>query len=697
MAKNKNPLNKEDSDPARVEPELETDKFSAKEKKDISEMIINDFDAGCQTMSNWISQKELDLRHYNAEKPSKLENLKKKAWQSDRNLGLCPSTCDAYQATLLSTCWNPDTIHYVAVEENDYNNQENLVRFTKWAVDKSEGNLYPEVDDFIHNRVVQGFSVFKIYWKVWYDWVDKRIPTKTGGYSLKTEKMRFEKGVMKNIADIDDIIIPDYGKDLQEQPFLIEVIHTNANDFRDAVERKLFDIGDTPIDKFLDKIKVNADDATGRIRKLKEEQLGESSIVNYDPTIHPIDLFEYHGYYKKGNKKERYRFIFEPFTETLLAGKPLRKITRTGKIPYIGGPFIRKPGKVRGKSLAALIADVVNAINNVFNQKSDFQYVSNCPFGFHRVTEEGYSKQAYELDPGVSYPTGDDDPAKSVFFPNLSRSTAWAFEDIKLLFEVLERATGAASYFMSNERGVSGTATRDKLINEKSETRFGLWVKRIQSDICEAITMFINMYQDWAPPNLGSRVLGKDGKKLFKNLSIKTLRGKYDARMTPDITSGSKAFEKEVMLWGYENLRNSVWVNPQINPKGSYNLDADAAKKIMGLTNVEKYLGKEPPDLPGQGETLDDEWTRFMQGDDFEPPEGATALAIQHLAGHLRQKEEQFHELDDEYKPIFEKHLFQTAINIQTFMQERRKEQMATQLAVKMVGENNSGIQPPEL
>jgi len=86
---------------------------------------------------------------------------------------------------------------------------------------------------------------------------------------------------------------------------------------------------------------------------------------------------------------------------------------------------------------------------------------------------------------------------------------------------MLERLTGAASYFMSNQKGVSGTATRDNIINEKSETRFGLWVNRIIEEITEAITMFINMYQDWAPPTLGERVLGEDGKKIFPNLSVK--------------------------------------------------------------------------------------------------------------------------------------------------------------------------------
>ena len=694
--KNKNPLNPTEKAIPRVEPELESDNFSKSELKDISEMIMKDYEVGYQISSNWISDKEKDLKQYDAQKPSILEGLSKKPWMSDRNLGLVPSTCDAYQSTLLSTCWNPDTIHAIATEENDYQNKDNLVKFMKWAIDKSEGNVYPEVDDFIHNRITMGFSVFKIYWKVWYEWVDKRIPTPSGGYRIKTEKMRFEKGVMKNIDDIDDIIIPDYGKNLQDQPFLMETIHMNSIDFTDNFERNVFKNIDN-VDKFLDKIKAGTTDENNRLRRIKEQQLGEDALVDYDPTTMPVDLLEYYGWWEKNGKKERYRFVFEPYTETVLSGKPVRKITRSGKIPYVGGPFVRKPGKVRGKSLIGVIADVSNAINNVFNQKSDFQFVSNCAFGFHRVTEEGYTKQAYDLEPGVSYPTGDDNPKDSVYFPNLSRSSAWAYEDIKLLFEVLERATGAAAYFMSNERGVSGTATRDKLINEKSETRFGLWVKRLQSDICEALTMFMNMYQDWSPPDLGSRVLGKEGDKIFKNLSIKTLRGNYDVRMSPDITSGSKAFEKEVMLWGYENLMMSPFMNPQVNPKGAYHLAEDTAKKVMGIDNVERYLGQEPPDMPGQSDNLDDEWNRFRQGDVFEPPEGPTQMAMQHLVGHMKQKGTLWHELDEVYRANFEQHLMQTAVNVQQFQREMQQEEMANKMAMDMIGKNNRGEARPEV
>jgi len=699
--KNKNPLNPEEKLIPRVEPELETDEFGDEERKKIVDIVLDDYKVGIDAAKEWNQNKELDIRHYNADKPSKLESLDKDDWQSDRNLGLCPAICDAFQAVLLATCYNPDTIHFVANEDNDFANKEQIEKFTKWGLSKAETNAYPDVGSYIHNKVINGFSAFKIYWKVWYEWVDKRIPKedkagKFRSYDIKTEKVRFEKGIIENIDDIDDIVIPDFGKTLQDQTFLIHVLHISSEKFKDRVKRNIFKFISDTVDNFVESIKNSRIKDAGGLSQVKAESLGEKELKDVPARVFPIDLIEWYGTYTKGGKTEEYRFIVEPYTRTLLAGKPLRKITRTGKRPFVGGPLIKFPGKVRGKSLPRLIMSVVNAINNVFNQKSDFQFFSNCPFGIHKVTDEGYTKGQFKLKPGVSYPSSSGDPKDFIYFPNLQRSMAWAESDFRFLFEILERLTGAISYFYSTQSRGSDTATRDILVSEKTETKFGLWVKSIQDELCEAFTMWINMYQDWSPPDLGNRVLGEKGRKLFNNLSIKTLRGNYDARMSPDITTGSKMMEKQIMMWGVENLSMSPWVHPQVNPKGNWNLWADAMKKIMGMENVERYLGKEPPAQSIDLEEVNDEWTRFLQGDDFDPPEGATPFAIQHLIGHMAQKEERFHELDEEYRINFEAHLFKTQMNVIKFHQTVRKEKIAGDMAGKTVQNMETQNQGPQ-
>lgn len=693
-----NPLSKADRLANRIEPDIETDSFSPEEMKEIVKMVLQDSKSDIESMSEWISDRKQDLKMYNGDKPSVLENLTKKNWQSDRNLGQCAATCDSYQATLLATCVNPDTIHFKGAKENDVDRKDNITEFTKWGLGRAEADFHQEADDFIHNRVVQGFSVFKIYWKVWYQWIDKRIPktNKQGditGYNIKTEKVRFEKGVIENLANLDDFLTPMHGKHIQDLDHCIHVLHMTGLDLKDKFQRKIFAKGD---DKFVAKLKNACYDwRIKTIKKEKAEQLGlkgAEDITNVDLRIFPIDVLEWYGEYTKNGRTERYQFRVEPTTETFLSGKPLRKVPgcRTGKYPFVGGSFIRKPGFLRGKSMPRLIMHITNALNNIYNQKSDFQYVENCPFGFHKP-DENFDKQVYDLEPGVSYPS--DDP-KNINFPNLSRSMAWAEADIRLLLELLERMTGAASYFMSNAQGVSGTATRDQIINEKSETRFGLWVKRIIDDICEAIDMWLMMYQDCAPPTLGERVLGKDGKKLFPNLSIETLQGEYNSYMSPDIISGSKTIEKQVALWALEQAQVNPWLNFQINPRGNWELTANTFKK-MGMMDIEAYLPPKPRTDFGMGDEIDKIWTRFMQGEVVEVD--PTQNNVEIFAGLIKKAEEKYYELDEEYRPNFDGYMFKLSVVVRELMQKAQEEMIANQMAMNMIRGINTGTQQPQV
>lgn len=668
--------------------------FDDTEQKEIVRMIEQCAEQDSQEMSEWADQRKKDIQMYEGERPSVIEELDKDDWQADRNLGITAAVCDAYQATLLSTTYNPDTIHFVATEENDRENKENLSKFTKWGLGKTEADFFPQVDDFIHNRVTQGVSYFKVRWDVKYKWVDRRIPKYEGegserifkGYDIKTEYKRFEKGVIENIDNVDDLLFPTFGDNLQEKAHLIHVLHKNASDLKADAERGAYlNVDENLVQSLKQKF---YDERESILGKEKSGQLGLKTWADVPDTLlsnFPVDVYEWYGPYEKNGKREEWRFAVCLKTKTFLSGKPLRKITRTGKRPFVGSGLIRRPGLLQGKSIPWLIYDPANALNNIFNQKSDFQFVENCPTGFY-TPDERFMKGTIELAPGKLMPTSDPN---SIVFPNFGRSLGWAETDINILLEIIERLTGAASYFMSNNQGVSGTATRDVIINEKSETRFGLWVKRIITDISEAISMWINYYQDWAPPDLGSRVIGEDGKRLFKNLSIETLVGNYDAQLSPDVISGSKTLEKEIALWGLQQLGQSIWFHPEINAKGSWKLHADAAKK-MGLKDIESYMPPEPKGSFQKGKEVGDIWTQLKQGDVPEIEEIADIPGV--LKGLMEIREQRFDELDKEYHENFKNFFFNLYRAYIGLMRQAMQERIANQIAMQEIDKRERGL-----
>lgn len=692
MRINQDEINASETMGKREEPDLQSDAFGAEEQKKIVEIVLKDAEAGHNSQNEWLEKKKLELLHLNAEPPSRIENISKKAWQSDRNLGLMPGVMDIYQATLLSTCYNPDSLHFVASESSDVDNRDKQSQFAKWGLGQSEANFFPEVDDYIANKTGHGFSVFKIYWEVKYQWVDKRIPVYGKqnprvviGYEIETEKRRFERGVIKNVANIDDILLPSYGDNLQDLDFLIEITHNTINDFI-----ALDDMGQIlnfEKNKFIDRFRAGVDNCEPddiRHKKLNLSKFKEISNDNLVNTV--IDMYEWYGWYEKNGKREKYKFIVEPISQTLMYGKPVRKLNRSGKIPYVGGPLRRIPGMLRGNSLTLLIAPLINALNNNYNQTSDFQYLQNMPFGFANLSELNSGRGVFDMTPGIIFNVDSENIQDKVYFPNLSRSLAWSYQDKEFLMQMIERLTGAASYFLTTDSD-KATATRDAIVNEKSETKFGLWVKRLMSEICEAVNMWLQLYQDNAPRNLGERILGEDGKNLFKNFSIDDLRGMNYPKMIPDITHGSKAYEQKLALWGLTQLSaGSIWLNPQINPRGNWKITQEAMKK-MGYLNADDYLPPMPKGDIGSTKEVADEFIQLKQGETLVPtPEGTTPAVMEHYYGHMQQRDEKYNEIPEEYRPNFDAHLFATYVNFMEFARKRMVEDMANKVAQQAVG-----------
>jgi len=131
----------------------------------------------------------------------------------------------------------------------------------------------------------------------------------------------------------------------------------------------------------------------------------------------------------------------------------------------------------------------------------------------------------------------------------------------------------------------------------------------------------------------------------------------------------------------------SPWMNPQVNPVGNYLMWSEAMK-ANGYTNVEKYLGPQPKPQLGQGDDIEEEWQKFLQGDTIdEPPEGKGPAAINHLQGHMQQRETMYSDLPEEYRHNFDNHIRATEENVMKFRYEMQQEQMVNKLVQERMQE----------
>jgi hypothetical protein len=146
----------------------------------------------------------------------------------------------------------------------------------------------------------------------------------------------------------------------------------------------------------------------------------------------------------------------------------------------------------------------------------------------------------------------------------------------------------------------------------------------------------------------------------------------------------------------FQTGQNMIWLNPQVNPRGNWQLCADTFKEIGSLSDeeVKRYIGEQPKAKFDEAE-INNEWIRFLNGEDFDPPEGETALAMQHLEGHTKQKEEKYDKLSVEARPNFDAHLFKTMINAMKFMRNVKNEQIANELASRTIMSSPNQPQQP--
>jgi hypothetical protein len=79
----------------------------------------------------------------------------------------------------------------------------------------------------------------------------------------------------------------------------------------------------------------------------------------------------------------------------------------------------------------------------------------------------------------------------------------------------------------------------------------------------------------------------------------------------------------------------------------------------------------------------------MKQGEVVEPSDKDNVM--EHFVGHTKQKERS-HELDPEYRPNFDRHLFATFMQYMKFIQQQQQEMIADRLAMNIIRNKDAGI-----
>jgi len=146
--------------------------------------------------------------------------------------------------------------------------------------------------------------------------------------------------------------------------------------------------------------------------------------------------------------------------------------------------------------------------------------------------------------------------------------------------------------------------------------------------------------------------------------------------------------EKQVALWSFDVLSQSPWFDPAINPKGSWGLIVNTAKKA-GFVNVEKYMPPEPKAQFIETKAVKDKWVQIKQGEipEIEPSDDVMALYM----GFSQLNAEERDTVDQEYLPNLDVFMFQLNIAMMKSMQQQAQEKQANEMAMGLIDDVEQG------
>jgi hypothetical protein len=598
--------------------------------------------------------------------------VKNDPWKGCANVKtqLVHMSCELLHSRLFPASYNEDLIYYKPMEKGDVENIENVNKFMGWVI--RDMKLASNIDDGVHNLILDGTVVFKIRWVPEYKWVQRKILIEEskiqkmkrimmrfiGGnkehkipekkYKVEYEYKKFESCKVE-VCDLEDVGFPTYMIPSSTEEDLEYIWHRTYPSYSELKELEA--MGNY---KNIEKIGTYLEGLLTEGTK-KSTLDAEGTKITQNKLNYKCEVIEFYDKYDYNNDGVREDIIvtIEKKSRTFLDARSLLAISRINERPFVIGQFIRRTNRMLGKGAGEIAMPFEEEANAIHNQRLDAGTMSIIPFGVYR-SGSGFKPENIELEPGLWVPVDDINDAKWV---SISNNVMVSFQEERMLMELLEKVLSVGSYQSGQESDTNrsrSTARGTLAIIQQGEIRFAILGKRVQAPISRVLNKILHQYQDKMPPGLAGRVLGGNGEQLFPDgIAPEDLAGNYDSYLVLDSTGGSKQADRQI--------RESIYLNFSQNPlvmqnmPGFWQLSADTLKATGLYDDVEQILGAKPVQNPLSKNVADENYL-MMQGQKVEP--SPTDNVIEHLMGHFTFRDSvEFVSMPLEYRGNFDAHI----------------------------------------
>lgn len=526
-------------------------------------------------------------------------------WPGHSNISTMVTTvaCDLLHSKLFPMVWNAKTIEWEGVEDNDVEIAD-VNRKVMSFVTSTDMKMQNTIDDLVHMLVVDGTIAVKKYWKTYWVWVTRLVPDDVEMFMDDKDQIstRIKKKVVRDYIErercyielrpLERVYIPydanSYEKDWEDHAEAIIDERWYTLDM--LKELQVAGAIDPSID--LDSLVNTAMDGMEEFKDTEKQRMaaeGTVAPVDIRRDRYKIKCLEAEMLYdvNKDKVRERCVFLIAEDLKLMLSAKPMHAISRVGRSSWLIRPFLRRPGRVYGKSIPELVRHLHEELDAIHNQRIDAGNMSIAPFFFYR-SASGVKARRIIAGPATGIPL--DDPQRDVSFPTFpTNGLQVSFQEEKLVMELIERLTYLTPAMLGKETASRPTARGTLAVIAQGEQKFGLIGSRVQNIVCDLLTDIRQKYEENMPPATWARITARENLRNYP--SPEAMIGMYEAKMQLDLTATDLDTERQMAAMMFQLMGQDPLV--MANPAFMWEIRADYLK-AMRRTPVEKYIGPRP-------------------------------------------------------------------------------------------------------
>jgi len=460
----------------------------------------------------------------------------------------------------------------VGRDRDDQKKADDVKAFLEWWFSASNSRME------LMQAIKEALICWPGYLKIWFVDREKKIEYKKG--LKKITKVTKEQYPFVRYIPIFNVFIDPTVKSFEESPYVIERNVMSVEAFK-KYYGNYFNNKTEPIIKYAlnnpyyfsaydyNKIKHAAFWDEREIKKFFMDY-----VENNNNDWGTFDVFTQN--YLSFERNSKYVEVIEYWSDdrhiTLVNGKafldeenplPLKKK------PYVDIEYNKAPGLAFGSGLGVTLEDIQNITDELLNLQMDNTKFQIAPMFQKLKGSDMFSQDAswllYEPFKVVEVNTPEGMHRLELGSPEFT----WV-DMIQFLLQLWEMSEGLNSYSMWYQNKVERSATWVSALVQAFKSRLLPLVESMNQALAKIAEMWTATAVVMMDDMIAIRMMGKDGKPVFKDISIDDLVGKYDIEFDAQALKSATREIKRDQLLQLLNTAISWWVDPNT---GEYFID----------------------------------------------------------------------------------------------------------------------------